>query len=169
MLERLDLTWFGVIHTVISIVAVAAGVVAVVRFREITARQTVGKVFIVMTALTCLTGLGIYRHGGFGNPHVLAIITLVTLAVSLFLIRKQPANGRAAILAALGLSLALFFHTIPAFTETATRLPIGAPLVTEREGTVVKAAGAVFFGLFSVAAFFQLRYLRARSTAKNEE
>ena len=31
------------------------------------------------TVITCLTGFGIFRHGGFGNPHVLGVVTLIVL------------------------------------------------------------------------------------------
>ena len=53
--------------------------VAFVRDEEISPRNTVGKVYIVTTVVTCLTAFGIFQHGGFGKPHALAIITLVVL------------------------------------------------------------------------------------------
>ncbi len=35
-----------------------------------------------MTILTCVTGFGIFQHGGFGKAHMLGIITLVVLAIA---------------------------------------------------------------------------------------
>jgi hypothetical protein len=37
-------------------------------------------VYIWTTVLTCLTGFGIFQHGGFGKPHALGVITLLVLA-----------------------------------------------------------------------------------------
>ena len=73
------LTPLGLAHTAISLVALAAGIAALVRFGEIPARHTLGRTYIWATVLTCLTGFGIFRHGGFGAPHRLPA-TLVTLA-----------------------------------------------------------------------------------------
>src|SRR2546421_10582067 len=75
----LGLTTLGTWHTAISLVAVAAGFFALVRDKEISWRNAVGKLYVVTTAITCLTGFGIFQHGGFGKPHALGITTLVTL------------------------------------------------------------------------------------------
>jgi hypothetical protein len=46
------LTSLGVVHTAISLVAVAAGVAALVRYREISPRNLTGQVYVVATVLT---------------------------------------------------------------------------------------------------------------------
>src|SRR5678816_1040340 len=76
------LTPLGVIHTAISLIAVIAGLMALFRDKEISPRNTLGKVYVIATIVTCLTGFGIFQHGGFGKPHVLGIITLVVLGVA---------------------------------------------------------------------------------------
>ena len=76
------LTRLGVIHTLISLVAAAAGLIALLRDKLISPRNRTGMVYIVATVLTCLTGFGIFQHGGFGKPHILGIITLVDGAQS---------------------------------------------------------------------------------------
>ena len=65
------LTYLGLLHTLISLVAVAAALIAFVRHKNIDPASTLGKVYIWTTVLTCLTGFGIYQHGGFGKPHAL--------------------------------------------------------------------------------------------------
>jgi len=76
------LTQLGAFHTAISLVAVIAGVIAFFRYRAISLRKTTGKIYVVMTVITCITGFGIFQHGGFGKPHVLGIIMLVVLGVA---------------------------------------------------------------------------------------
>jgi len=45
------LTTLGVIHTAISLIAVAAGLIALARDKEISPRTRVGQVYVIMTVL----------------------------------------------------------------------------------------------------------------------
>src|SRR6185295_2114821 len=65
------LTSLGVIHTIISLIAVGAAIIALARDHQLVADNRVGRVYMVATVLTCLTGLPIFQHGGFGPPHAL--------------------------------------------------------------------------------------------------
>src|SRR5258708_26324106 len=73
------LTPLGVAHTVVSLIAVTTGLIALIRDREISPRNVVGKLYVIMTVLTCLTAFGIFQHGGFGQPHAQGILTLILL------------------------------------------------------------------------------------------
>jgi uncharacterized membrane protein len=70
-----------VFHTVIGLVALVCGFIALAWDKEISVRNRVGQVYLVTTLLTAVTALGIFHHGGWGPPHVLAVLTLVALAV----------------------------------------------------------------------------------------
>src|SRR4030095_10232817 len=119
--RMLGLTTLGTFHTAISLIAVFAGFGALGRYREISTRTSSGRVFFWGTVLTCLTGFGIFQHGGFGNPHILGIVELAVLGVA-FAAERRSAFGRASrYVGTLGLSLALFLHFIPATVETLTR------------------------------------------------
>jgi uncharacterized membrane protein len=121
------LTSLGVLHTAISLVAVAAGIVALVRYKEISPKTLTGKVYVITTVLTCLTSFGIFQHGGFGKPHALGIITLVVLGAAA-LAGKTKTFGRASrYVETISYSATFLFHLIPGITETTTRLPLGAP------------------------------------------
>lgn len=147
------LTYLGVIHTLISLVAVAAALLAFVRHRHIDPASTLGKVYIWTTVLTCLTGFGIYQHGGFGKPHALGVLTLVVLALAWRI--KSPK------VAIVSYTLTFLFHMIPAVTETTTRLPLGAPLLPNAEAPELKAITGVLFLLFLIGVALQLRRLKA--------
>ena len=90
----LGLTPLGTVHTAVSLMAVAAGLIALCRDGAISPTNLPGKTYIAATILTCLTGFGIFQHGGFGKPHVLGIVTLVVLAVAA-LARTTQIYGRA--------------------------------------------------------------------------
>lgn len=155
------LTTLGIVHTLIGLVAVAAGIAAFVRDKEIAPGSGLGKLYIWTTVLTCLTGFGIFQHGGFGKPHVLGIVTLVVLGL-VVAARSRPWFGRLSpYVATVGLSLTFFFHMIPGLTETFTRVPTGAPLFSSPEDPALQKVVGGFFVLFLIGATLQVRRLRA--------
>ncbi|MBO9650585.1 MAG: hypothetical protein J7605_18935 [Variovorax sp.] len=159
------LTPLGTVHTAISLVAVIAGLIAFFRYREISMNNRAGRVYVIATVLTCLTGFGIFQHGGFGKPHALGIITLVVLAVAWQAGRSSIFGKLSPYVAMVSYSLTFFFHMIPGATETATRLPLGAPWVADPDASPALQAviGGVFV-VFLIGATLQVLRLRAAST-----
>lgn len=152
---------FGVVHTVISLVALGAAVTAFLRDGRIDPGNGAGKLYVGATACTALSGLFIFAHGGFGKPHVLALITLATLLLA-WLVRRARMFGRAWLAVETVLySLTFFFHMVPGVTETATRLPVGAPLVASADAPALAVAYAAMFCLFVAGSIRQVRVLRA--------
>jgi uncharacterized membrane protein len=157
----LGLTSIGMFHTLLSLVAVAAGIASLGRFGAIASSTRLGRLYLWMTVFTCVTGFGVFQHGGFGKPHTLGIVTLVVLAIA-FAAERRNAFGRlSAYIAMLGYSLSFFFHVIPGFTETSTRLPAGHPLASGADDPNLQAAIGVAFLVFLAAAAWQLIRLRA--------
>lgn len=157
------LTPLGLIHTAISLVAVAAGLIALWRYREIAWTSQAGKIYVVTTVLTCLTGFGIFQHGGFGKPHVLGIVTLLVLGVALLAETTRLLGALSPYVRTVAYSTTFMFHWIPAITETTTRLPLGAPLLASPEDPALQKVAAVLFVLLVVGATLQVRRLRRAS------
>lgn len=155
------LTNLGIIHTIISLFALGAGIVALVRDREISPRNYVGKFYIWTTVLTCLTGFPIMQHGGFGKPHALGIITLIVLVIAA-LAGKSKFGGGSRYIETVSYSATFFFHWIPTVVETTTRLPVGSPLIADRDGPELQAATGMLFLLFLIGATIQVWRLRRR-------
>lgn len=154
------LTTLGFIHTLISLVALAAALVALLRDKAILPDRPVGKLYIWATVLTCLTGFGIFEHGGFGKPHVLGIVTLLVLGLAAWAASSQLLGRAAPYVETVSYSLTVFFHMIPGVTETFTRLPSGAPLFSSPEDPKLEKVVGVIFLLFLVGATLQVRRLR---------
>jgi uncharacterized membrane protein len=154
------LTAFGIFHTAISLVAMAAGVVALFRYGAISPRNGAGKLYILMTVLTCVTGLFIFHHGGFGKPHGLAIVTLVVLGVAAIAGCTRVFGRASRYVETASYSATFLFHWIPAITETSTRLPVGAPLAAGPEAPGLQLATGVLLVLFLIGVTLQLRRLR---------
>jgi len=156
----LGLTTIGIIHTAISLVAVVAGIYAFFRDKEISPRNGLGKTYVWTTVLTCVTGFFIFQHGGFGKPHVLGIVTLLVLALA-WLAGSTRLFGRAGkYVATVSYSLTFFFHMIPGFTETFTRLPAGAPVFSGPDDPTLQKVIGVVFLVFLLGATLQVMRLR---------
>lgn len=155
------LTPLGIVHTAISLVAVAAGIAAFIKYNEITLQTRSGTLYVWTTVTTCLTGFGIFQHGGFGAPHALGILTLLVLAVAAAAERRSLFGAASRYVAVLSYSLTFFFHMVPAFTETATRLPASAPLASGPDDPNLKAAIGCAFLVFLLGTFLQVRRLRS--------
>jgi hypothetical protein len=61
---------------------------------------------------------------------------------------------------AVAFSASFLFHWIPAFTETLTRVPLGAPLLPNADAPELKAITAVLGVLYLVGVTLQIRRLR---------
>ena len=156
----LGLTPLGTFHTAVSLIAVVAGLVALVRDKAISPRNLVGKIYVVTTVITCLTGFGIFQHGGFGKPHVLAIVTLVVLVVAAVAGYSNVFGRASPYVETVSYSATFLFHMIPGITETSTRLPLGAPLLPNADAPALQTASAVLFVVFLIGASLQVRTLR---------
>ena len=154
------ITPFGMVHTLISLVSLFGGLYALARYREIAWLRPSGRLYVWFTIATCITGFFIFRHGGFGKPHALGVITLVVLAVAWYAERRATPGSLARIVATLGYTLTLFFHFIPAFTETATRVPEGAPLVSGPDAPELQTAVGIAFAVFVIIMVFQAIRIR---------
>ncbi len=169
MLEILHLSSFGALHTVIALVAVVFGIVALARYGRIGTDSGAGMAYVVLTAVTAVSGLFIFRHGAFGPPHVLAILTLLVLALAYAMERKG--QGRAVLrhVAVSAYSLTLFFHLIPGLTETGTRLPLDSPLFSGPEDPTLKMLVGIGFLMYLIGTAWQLcRLRRSRSVVYSE-
>lgn len=161
------LTTIGTIHTAISLIALAAGFSSLARSGLISWHTGHGRVYVAATALTCLTGFGIFQRGGFNEAHMLGILTLLTLGAA-WLAARRLLGSRSVYIETVALSLTLFFHFIPGLTETSLRLPVGAPLASSTEEPWLKAAVGILFLVFLAGAWLQVRHLRAGRVAATQ-
>lgn len=152
----LGLTNLGAVHTLVSLVAIGAGAWAFVRDKAIVPDNSLGKTYVWATVITCLTGFGIFQRGGFGAPHALGILTLLVLALAAVAWRGKLFGGASAYVATASYSLTYFFHMIPGFTETFSRLPVGAPFFTGPEDPLLQKVIGVVFLVFLVGVTVQL-------------
>jgi uncharacterized membrane protein len=159
----LGLTPLGVVHTAISLVALAAGVRALVKYRVISTRNQAGRIYLVTTCLTAATGLFIFQHGGFGPPHALSILTLAALGAGAVASQSSVFGKWSRYVEAVCYTTTILFHLIPAFTETLTRLPLGNPVFPNAEAPQFGPIYTTLLVLFLAGLTLQLRWLRSQT------
>jgi hypothetical protein len=155
------LSILGIIHTVISVIALIGGFAALIRYKEFTLNNLSGQVYLVGTLLTALTAFGIFHHEG-GRPtagHYLAVLTILALAVGYIASRGSFGSLSHAVQLA-AYSLSFVFQLIPGFVETLTRLPISGPIMKSPDEPFLKAVPPVLFLIYLIGFFLQIRYFR---------
>lgn len=157
------ITPFGWAHTLISMAGLLSGFVALISAGRISQYRPAGKLFVWLTAASCITGFFISRTGHFNEAHALSALTLLTLAAAFWLERITFRRWAAYVSTAL-YSLALFFHFIPGFTETLTRVPAGSPLAEGPQDPLVKGAIGVSFLVY--LAVVTVQFIGLRATAR---
>jgi uncharacterized membrane protein len=159
----LGLSTLGIIHTAISLVALLCGFILIFRDKVISPKARFGPTYVIATLLTALTALGIFRHGGFGPPHALAILTLAALAAG-WAATNTGFFGRASrYVGATCYSATFLFHLVPGFTETLTRLPAGAPIAASDQAPILQAIDSVLLLLFLLWLGWQILLLRRQA------
>jgi uncharacterized membrane protein len=153
-------SFFGAFHTAIGLVALFCGFIALARDKEISTKNRLGQVYLGTTLITAVTALGIFHHGGWGPPHVLAVLTLVALGVGTVAATSPLFGWASRYVQAISYSSTILFHMIPGVTESSTRLPPGAPLVASRDSPVLQAVYLVLLAAFLVGITLQVRWLR---------
>jgi uncharacterized membrane protein len=154
------LTHLGMVHTLISLVAVAAGAVSFIRFGSISLRTSTGVVYVVATVLTCLTGFGIFRIGAFGPAHAVGVLTLVVLAFAVLVEKRALLGSVSRAVETVSYTTTFFLHMIPAINETTTRLPPSAPLASGPNDPLILGLVGAALGLYVVGTTIQVLRLK---------
>jgi uncharacterized membrane protein len=162
----LGLSALGLFHTVIGLAALTTGVVALVKVNEIRVDDRFGRLYLLLTLVTAVTSLAIFRRGAFGPPHVLALMTLVALAIG-YLAARSTVFGRASrYVAAACFTTTILFHLIPGVTETSIRLPVDRPFAASPESPALRPIYAGLLMAWAIGLALQLRWLRRRIGAQ---
>ena len=155
------MTTLGVVHTAFALVALVCASIALIKYKEISPQNGSGSLYIVTTAVTALTSLGIYQHGGFGFQHILGILTIAGLAIGLLAARTKLFGSSSRTVQAIGFSTTILFHLLPGVTEMLTRFPPGNPIVASYSEPTLKIALLLVLVSFIVGLALQLRWLRS--------
>ena len=151
----------GVVHTVISLVPVVAGLFAFSRHRGIKPQTRSGTLYLVGLTVSVLTSFGLSTTGHFNAGHALGILALLAAFGSLLVPRLPFLGGLRPYLSTFGLSFSFFLLLVPGINETLTRLPVAHPLATGPQSPQVQGALLAWVLTFLVGFALQAWSIRS--------
>jgi len=164
MILGLSVATFTLIHVIISLVGIVAGIVVLLAM--IAGRRLDGctLLFLVATIATSVTGF-FFHAQSIGPPHIVGVISLVVLAIALLALYGRRLAGAwrpvYIVAAVAALYLNCFVGVVQAFQKLAFLQPL-AP--TQSEPPFVAAQGATLLA-FLVLGFLAVRKYHPGSTA----
>lgn len=151
-----DLPMFTLVHVVISVVGIVAGLVVAGGMAAGARLDSWTGLFVAMTVLTSVTGFG-FPLVTIGPPHIVGAISLVVLAVCLFARygRKLVGGWRATyvVTAVTALYLNVFVLVVQLFAKT----PALAQLAPTQKEAPFGITQALVFALFAWLGYSALR------------
>jgi hypothetical protein len=153
------LSVLGIIHTVISVLALLIALFALLRDGKINPVNGRGKWYILITVITCITGFPIMRFGHLTPGHYLAIIILVLLPIGIYASRIFGKAGD--YVQVIIMSTTVFFSFIPTIVESLTRLPVTHPLAVGPNDPLIQKAQLLLIVLFLTGVTYQVIKLNA--------
>jgi uncharacterized membrane protein len=158
-----EMSLFGWFHTVVGILALLSGFYTLLRFKVLSFATITGKSYLVLTLVAAASALGIYKHGGFGVAHALAVLTILAVLVGAIAEKTRIFGKLSRYLQAASYSATLLFHTIPAITDGLMRLPSNAPVVTHIEDPLLRGFYLAFLVAYILGFGLQVAWLRKNS------
>ena len=104
------------------------------------------------------------RKGGPQIRHyVLAVVTLLALAVGTLAAKTNLFGKLTRYVRALGYTSTLFFHTLPAVTDGLLRLPVGDPVISSLEDPILRTCYLVLAITYLIGITLQLRWIHKQT------
>ena len=158
------LSTLGLVHTLVSIVPVVAGLYGFTKYGAILPKTDSGRIYLITLTLSVLTSFGLSSTGGFNEGHAIGIVALLAATFSLAVARLGGFGWLGRYLVALSMSFTFFLLLIPGINETLSRLPPASPIGNGPDSPPVQTAVAVWTAIFLVGIGLQTWSLR-RDTA----
>jgi len=155
-----EITLFGWMHTVVGVLALLSGFYTLAKFKVIRLEQVTGKAYLFLTLIAAASALGIYKHGGFGVAHGLAVLTILAVLVGAIAEKTRFFGTLSRYVQAASYSVTLLFHMIPAITDGLMRLPADAPFVSELEDPLLQGFYLAFLVAYIVGFGLQVAWIR---------
>lgn len=159
------LSLLGIVHTAIGIVAILVAFFALLRQGKISPENSAGKLYILLTVITCLTAFPIMKTGHATAGHFVAAIILLLLPIGIYARNIRPLGKTAEYVQIFALSTTLFLSMIPTIVETLTRIPISKPIATGPDDPLVKMGVNILAALYVLGTTYQMVKLWKRKKA----
>ncbi len=152
----LSLAGFTELHTVISLIAIAAGLIF---FAALSGGRWLGLMnglFLTFTILTSVTGF-LFPPKPFGPPHLFGVISLVALAIGLYALYGRKLGGWSRPIYLLTALLAQWLNMVVLVVQSYQKVPALHALAPTGGEPVVLGTQALVAVVIAAFAWFTLR------------
>lgn len=163
MANPLSLT--GAVHTVLSVIPLAAGLFSFARYGRIDPATGVGKVYWGGMIASVLTSFALSSTGHFNPGHALGIVAIIVMLAGTFAPRVRFLGRSALYLQTLAMSFSFLLLMIPGTNETLSRVPASHPIGNGPTSPAVQTALLLVFIVFLIGSGYQMFRLRANRKA----
>jgi hypothetical protein len=164
MILGMSIPLFTIVHTVLSLIGILAGIV--VLFGMFGSNRLPGwtAVFLATTVLTCVTGF-IFPRDHILPSHIVGIITLVVLAIAIVAVYVYRLAGSWRWIYVVSAVVSLYLNTFVAVVQAFLKVPfVNALAPTQAESPFAIAQGIVLV-LFVVLGIVAVRSFHPRAPA----
>jgi len=153
----MGLSYLGIFHTVIGVIAIIAAFVSLFQSGKIDLKKWSGKIYFYFTLVASLTALGLSSVKGVNPGHILALFIVILISAAYYLSAKKPGHNRSRFFENFFLSFSFFLSLLPTVNETFTRVPVGHPLATGPQDPLIAKTLLLLLVLFIAGSVLQFR------------
>jgi len=156
----LPLSTIGIIHTLISILALIAAGIALVKTGVLNGQSGAGRAYIWLTVLSCVTSFAVMRTGHFSPAHTLSVLILLLLPIGIYAPSLRFLGRAGSYVQVIVMSTTLCLSFVPAINETLLRLPLSQPIAHAPGDAAEQPYLLVLFVLYLAGTTYQVIQLR---------
>ena len=163
MVLGMSLATFTLVHVLISLVGIAAGLIVIERLLRNRALGLSNTIFLVTTIATSVTGF-LFPFKAFTPAHAVGIISLVILAVSLFALYAQHLAGPWRWVYVVTAIVAQWFNVFVLIVQSFQKIPslkTLAPTQSEPPFQIAQGAALVLLVVLAILAVRKFRPVAA--------
>lgn len=156
----------GIVHTIISLVPIVAGIYSFVRYRMINTAVRSGKVYLLGLVLSVITSFGVSNTNGLNAGHAFGIMILLVVFGAIFVTKLTFLGWLRPYLSVFGLSFSFLLSLVPGTNETLIRVPPSHPLADAPLAPVILHTLMTWFVLFIVGFAAQCCLIHSRNRSR---
>jgi hypothetical protein len=163
MVFGVSLSTYTVVHTILSLIGIAAGIVAL--FLMIGGRLSKGWtwLFLFTTILTSVTGFG-FPVTGLMPSHIFGVISLVVLAIALYALYSKHLAGAWRWIYVVTAAIALYLNCFVGVVQAFQKLPPLQPLAPTQSEPPFQIAQLALLLVFIILGFLAVRKFHPERT-----
>jgi hypothetical protein len=163
MVFGISLSTYTAIHTILSLIGIAAGIIAL--FLMIGGRLSKGWtwLFLFTTILTSVTGFG-FPVTGLMPSHIFGVISLVVLAIALYALYSKHLAGAWRWIYVVTAAIALYLNCFVGVVQAFQKLPPLQPLAPTQSEPPFQIAQLVLLLVFIILGFLAVRKFHPERT-----